>query len=227
MTTTAVPRHSIPSPRTTAGGRTVGRPRGHGGRGLAPTLAPRPLGAALSPARVLPRQLTPRADDPTTERPDLGVTYQLAQAVRRVAVTPRLWRPAIRFESQGPYAVRVPGPKGVDVWLRTWLPGQHTGLVDLGSCATAFAVVQGSLHDIRADEVLGTWVTHLPTQSVRIIEPGVVHDLRGGLDGHTVTIHAYSPRLRAVTEHSWDDGRLERLGTVSVAAPWQDPRVTA
>jgi len=84
-----------------------------------------------------------------------------------------------------------------------------------------------SLDDVRADEVLGTWVTHLPTQSVRIIEPRVVHDLRGGHDGHTVSIHAYSPRLRAVTEHSWDDGRLRRLGTVGVAAPWQDPRVAS
>jgi hypothetical protein len=120
----------------------------------------------------------------------------------------------------------VPGPKGIDVWLRTWLPGQHTGLVDLGSCATAFAVVQGALDDVRADEVLGTWRTRLATQSVRIIEPGVVHDLRGA-EGHTVSIHAYSPRLRSITEHSWDDGALNRVRTVPVAAPWQDPRVVS
>jgi hypothetical protein len=216
MTTTALPRHST---RTTPG--SAGRSHGFATRTLPATHAPR----ALASAPELPRQLSVQPD--AADRSELGVTYELAQAVRRVAVTPRLWRPAIRFETEGPYAVRVPGPKGVDVWLRTWLPGQQTGLIDLGTCATAFAVVQGSLDDVRADEVLGTWVTHLPTQSVRIIEPGVVHDLRGGFEGHTVSIHAYSPRLRAVTEHSWDDGRLQRVGTVAVAAPWQDPRVTA
>jgi hypothetical protein len=188
----------------------------------------------LAVPRQLPRQLTttqtgPGPATPTSppaDRADLGETYLLAQAVRRVAVTPRLWRPAIRFQTEGPFAVRVPGPKGIDVWLRTWLPGQHTGLVDLGSCATAFAVVQGALDDVRADEVLGTWRTRLATQSVRIIEPGVVHDLRGA-EGHTVSIHAYSPRLRSITEHSWDDGALNRVRTVPVAAPWQDPRVVS
>lgn len=229
MTTTAVPRRNP-----------------HGSSSLR---AARPFAARADRARTavphrplsdLPRQLTSAvgaaeddaraADSVSTgqavavDRADLGVTYQLAQAVRRVAVTPRLWRPAIRFDAQAPVAVRVPGPKGVDVWLRTWLPGQHTGLIDLGTCATAFAVVQGSVDDVRADEVLGTWLTHLTTPSVRIIEPGVVHDLRGGLDGHAVTIHAYSPRLRAITEHSWDDGRLSRVRTVPVDAPWQDPR---
>jgi hypothetical protein len=222
MTTTAAPRHTIAHAR-------AGRPLG---RSIVrtPVLARTPRPQDLAPARELPRQLTstpspvrPAAPTPPAERTDLGETYLLAQAVRRVAVTPRLWRPAIRFETQGPFAVRVPGPKGVDVWLRTWLPGQHTGLVDLGSCATAFAVVQGALDDVRADEVLGTWRTRLPTQSVRIIEPGVVHDLRGA-EGHTVSIHVYSPRLRSITEHSWDDGHLNRVRTVPVAAPWQDPR---
>jgi hypothetical protein len=218
MTITATARHTHSQPSSTRI-RSIGTHAAHGRR-----LPPQQAGV---PTQQLPRQLS-SAPSAQPERPgqhsDLGETYLLAQAVRRVAVTPRLWRPAIRFETQGPYAVRVPGPKGVDVWLRTWLPGQRTGLVDLGSCATAFAVVQGSLDDVRADEVLGTWVTPLPTLSVRIIEPGVVHDLRGGLQGHAVSIHAYSPRLRSITEHSWDDGRLSTLRTVAVAAPWQDPR---
>jgi hypothetical protein len=219
MTVTATPRHTLTRSPSTAR-RSFGARHVTDLRGL-------PSSRQLPAAPVaLPRQLTstPTSAPEPDEESRLGQTYLLAQAVRRVAVTPRLWRAAIHFETQGPYAVRVPGPKGVDVWLRTWLPGQHTGLVDLGACSTAFAVVQGSLDDVRADEVLGTWMTRLPTQSVRIIEPGVVHDLRGGPQGHTVSIHAYSPRLRAVTEHSWDDGRLSRLRTVPVAAPWQDPR---
>jgi hypothetical protein len=223
MTITAPPRRtathpSAPAARTFGTRATPSRPT---------TLPPR---TGPSPVHQLPRQLSsvPSPEPAASQaHAGLGETYELAQAVRRVAVTPRLWRPAIRFEASGPYAVRLPGPKGVDVWLRTWLPGQRTGLVDLGSCATAFAVVQGSLDDIRADEVIGTWVTRLPFQSVRIIEPGVVHDLRGGPEGHTVSIHAYSPRLRTVTEHSWDDGRLSRLRTVPVAAPWQDPRTAS
>lgn len=226
MTTTAAPRHTVPHTAR------VSRPLG---RALVrtPALPRTSRSHDYATAPELPRQLVTTPTGPVTpavapppERADLGETYLLAQAVRRVAVTPRLWRPAIRFQSDEPFAVRVPGPKGVDVWLRTWLPGQRTGLIDLGSCATAFAVVQGALDDVRADEVLGAWLTHLPTQSVRIIEAGVVHDLRGA-DRHTVSLHAYSPRLRSITEHSWDDGRLERVRTVPVAAPWQDPRVVS
>lgn len=226
MTTTTAPRHTV-----SRSARALARGAGHGSS--VRLRESRPQEPRPAAPRDLPRQLSatrtgPRAAEPVpAERTDLGETYLLAQAVRRVAVTPRLWRPAIRFEAQSPCAVRIPGPKGVDVWLRTWLPGQHTGLVDLGACATAFAVVQGALDDVRADDVLGTWLTHLPTQSVRIIEPGVVHDLRGGVEGHTVSIHAYSPRLRSITEHSWDGGRLERVRTVPVAAPWQDPRVAS
>ena len=218
MTITATPRHSVSHPSSTRGRTFAPHSAGHG--------APLPPRSVGTPTQQLPRQLSATPSE-RTEHSGLGETYLLAQAVRRVAVTPRLWRPAIRFETRAPYAVRVPGPKGVDVWLRTWLPGQRTGLVDLGGCATAFAVVQGSLDDVRADEVLGTWFTRLPAQSVRIIEPGVVHDLRGGPEGHTVSIHVYSPRLRSITEHSWDDGRLTRLRTVPVAAPWQDPRVAS
>jgi hypothetical protein len=219
MTVTTARRPVTHSPAVRSGSR--------GARPF-PTASARGGAAALRPAPSappLPRQLSAVPTDAVDEHADLGAAFRLAQAVRRVAVTPRLWRPAIRFETSGPYAVRVPGPKGVDVWLRTWLPGQHTGLVDLGGCATAFVVVQGSVDDVRADDVLGAWVTHLPAQSVRGIEPGVVHDLRGGPEGHTVTLHAYSPRLEAVTEHSWEGGRLRRVGTVRVAAPWQDPRV--
>jgi hypothetical protein len=249
MTTTAAPRHTVPHSARAA--RTVSHPVGAartapaltGSRPQQPRLAPtreltRELGSVRQTALPLTAPITPTTPSergrPTpssdrgrpVERTDLGETYLLAQAVRRVAVTPRLWRAAIRFQTDEPFAVRIPGPKGVDVWLRTWLPGQHLGLVDLGACATAFAIVQGALDDVRADEVLGTWLTHLPTQSVRIIEPGVVHDLRGA-EGQTVSIHAYSPRLRSITEHSWDDGRLTRVRTLPVAAPWQDPRVAS
>lgn len=235
MTTTATPRHGATHPSCPA--RQLSRSVGTARPGAALAGGSRAQQPRLAPAPGLPRQLgqealtpppagTPSEHRQPEERTDLGETYLLAQAVRRVAVTPRLWRAAIRFQTDEPFAVRVPGPKGVDVWLRTWLPGQHLGLVDLGACATAFAVVQGALDDVRADEVLGTWRTHLPTQSVRIIEPGVVHDLRGA-EGQTVSIHAYSPRLRSITEHSWDGGRLTRVRTVPVAAPWQDPRVAS
>ena len=88
MTITATPRHTInqPSPTRT---RTFGT-HGTGARG-----GPLPSRAGVTSTHQLPRQLSsaPSARPPQQpEQGDLGQTYLLAQAVRRVAVTPRLWR---------------------------------------------------------------------------------------------------------------------------------------
>lgn len=189
--------------------------RGH--RDASPRLTRRPAHRRpLSAVPPLPSQ-SEHAPATAGDLSALGETHLLAEAVRRVAVTTRLWRPAVRFSEDGPRAVRIPGPRGIDVWLRTWLPTQSTGLLELGGCATAFAVLEGALTDVRADEVLGTWATTLPAHTLRTIEAGVVHDLRG-LSGRTISIHAYAPRLTHVVEHSWRDGRLRAVRTVDIAA---------
>lgn len=137
--------------------------------------------------------------------PALG-TSDLALVVRRVASVPRLWRPAVGVGRAGdrPW-VRLDAPAGVDLRLATWLPSQATDLHDHGDAACAFAVVQGSVTELRADVVLGSWVTELAAPAVRVVEPGIVHRLRNDSRALAVTLHAYSPDLSRTNRYELVD----------------------
>ena len=150
-----------------------------------------------------------------SERPDRTAsdstilsTYDLAALVRRLASRPRSWRPLVRFTVAKRYWVRLDGPEGVDVWLLTWLPSQVTDLHDDGDSAAAF-VVEGGLTEVWADPLLGTWSTTLHAPAVRIVEPGLVHDVRNGLLTPALSIHAYSPPLSRMTYYDLQDGHLK------------------
>jgi mannose-6-phosphate isomerase-like protein (cupin superfamily) len=143
----------------------------------------------------------------THTRPHLG-THELSLVVRRIAADPRRWRPAVRFGTAERYWTRLDGPDGVDVWLLTWLPSQGTDLHDHGTSAAAFAVVDGTLTEVRADPAIGTWSTAVSAPAVRVVEPGVVHDVRNDHRAPAVSIHAYSPRLSRMTYYDLQDGLL-------------------
>lgn len=136
---------------------------------------------------------TPRS----TVQPDgrrLLTTHELALVVRRVASEPRRWRPHVRFTPDA-HEVQLSGPAGVEVWLRNWVPAQHSDLHDEGDAASAYAVVEGALTELRHDDVLGRWATPLQAPAVRVVERGVVYALRNELARPAVTIHAYAPGL--------------------------------
>lgn len=134
-------------------------------------------------------------------------TSDLALVVRRVAGNPRLWRAAIgpRGTHDRPW-VRLDAPPGVDLRLATWLPSQATDLHDHAHAACAFAVVQGAVTELRADAVLGSWTTELAAPAVRVVEPGIVHQLRNDAGALAVTLHAYSPRLSCTNRYELVDG---------------------
>jgi len=146
-------------------------------------------------------------------------TQDLSLVVRRVASQPQLWRPKIKFTADR-FWTRLPGPQGVDLWLLTWLPSQGTDLHDHGDSAAAFAVVEGALTEVRADDVLGVWSTTLAAPAVRVVEPGIVHDVRNDLLKPAVSIHAYGPRLETMNFYQVDgDGALTPTRTVRTAEP--------
>ena len=151
-----------------------------------------------------------------SERPDQTAsgstilsTHDLAVLVRRLASRPRSWRSLVRFTAAKRYWVRLDGPQGVDIWLLTWLPSQATDLHSHGDSAAAFVVVEGGLTEVRADPLLGTWSTTLHAPAVRIVEPGLVHDVRNDLLTPAVSIHAYSPPLSRMTYYDLQDGHLK------------------
>ncbi len=147
----------------------------------------------------------------STLTPPRHDTTALAALVREVAAQPDLWRPHVRFGTAGRYWTRLESPDGVDVWLLTWLPSQGTDLHDHGDSSAAFAVVRGALTEVRTDErggaaALRSAVVRAP--AVRVVEPGVVHDVRNDLVEPAVSIHAYSPRLTRMTFYDLDAGAL-------------------
>ncbi len=150
-------------------------------------------------------------------------THDLALVVRRIASQPRLWRPKIAFTQDG-YGTRLPAPAGADVWLLTWLPSQGTDLHDHGEAAAAFAVVEGALTEVRADDVLGVWSTTLQAPAVRVVEPGTVHDVRNDLSRPAVSIHAYAPQLQRMTYYDVDDaGSLVESHSLLTRGPARRP----
>ena len=141
-------------------------------------------------------------------------THDLSLVVRRIASQPQLWRPKVRFTADR-YWTRLAAPDGIDAWLLTWLPSQGTELHDHGDSAAAFAVVQGALTEVRADDVLGVWSTTLAAPAVRVVEPGIVHDVRNDQLKPAVSIHAYGPRLESMTYYDvTPDGALNPTRTI-------------
>jgi hypothetical protein len=136
------------------------------------------------------------ATRPTRTAPDgqrLLTTHELALVVRRVASEPSRWRPHVRRSAE--HEITLSGPAGVQVVLRNWLPSQAAPLQDDGESASAFAVVEGALTEVRDDDVLGVWSTPLQAPAVRVVERGVVYALRNDLTRPAVSIHAYAPGL--------------------------------
>lgn len=123
----------------------------------------------------------------------LLTTHELALVVRRVASEPRRWRPHVS-RAVDAHEVQLSGPVGVEVWLRNWLPAQQQALHDDGALA-AFAVVEGTLTEVRDDDVLGSWATVLQAPAVRVAERGLLYGLRNDHGRPAVTIHAYAPGL--------------------------------
>lgn len=121
---------------------------------------------------------------------------RLAQIVRSVAERPDTWLSFVRYQSDQRWYQRLLLADEHEIWLLSWLPGQHTGFHDHGSSAGAFAVAQGDLLERAAPvgrpEPSGR-VLH--AGSVRSFGAAYVHDVRNNSAAPAISIHAYSPPL--------------------------------
>jgi hypothetical protein len=124
----------------------------------------------------------------------------LATLVSDLADRPHVWRPQVRFGSDERWWTRLRGDDTVDIWLLTWVTDTGTDLHDHGSSAGAFTVVAGTLEEVRPEGPNGALVvTSLAAGDVRVVERGVVHDVRSPSDLPAISLHAYSPPLREMT----------------------------
>lgn len=145
----------------------------------------------------------------------------LVALLQRVVDDCDRWLPLVRFDTDERYWVRLDVPEDVDVWLLTWTTAQGTELHDHGDSEAAFAVISGVLSEtrVRDDELV---VLERRPGTVVSVLPGELHDVRNELPEPAISIHAYSPRLAAMTFYSFDDGRATPVRTVHGDVPEVD-----
>jgi predicted metal-dependent enzyme (double-stranded beta helix superfamily) len=127
---------------------------------------------------------------------------RLAEIVRAVAQRPETWVGLVRFQSDRRWYQRVVLAEEHEIWLLSWLPGQHTGFHDHGDSAGAFAVAGGELLERAAPggrpEPSGRV---LSAGGVRSFGAAYVHDVRNDSALPAISIHAYSPPLKTMRRY--------------------------
>ncbi|WP_346764580.1 cysteine dioxygenase family protein [Rhodococcus sp. HNM0569] len=127
------------------------------------------------------------------------------------ALLPAVWPTAERWST------RIHADDDVDVWLISWVPDRSTELHDHAGSLGALTVLSGSLSEFRwtgeelAHRVLGTG-------DQAAFPLGWVHDVTRAIDppgeprsGPTLSVHAYSPPLTAMSYYEVTDrGTLRR-----------------
>jgi len=147
------------------------------------------------------------------------VHTDLLSVARRYAERPDDWPLAPRFNPTERWYHRLHAADDREVWLLTWLPGQATDLHDHGGSAGAFVVVSGVLteHTVSGVRLVPT---ALPSGAGRRFDAHHVHRLGNEGTAPAVSVHAYSPRLSAMTRYEFADGELRTTGVDRAGVQW-------
>lgn len=103
------------------------------------------------------------------------------------------WSRLLRYDPDERFAALVDVSAGKEIWLLSWLPGQHTDVHDHAGASGAFTVVSGVLTEtvVRA----GGQTEHLVTVGrTRVFGPAHTHRVRNSTDDPAVSVHVYTPR---------------------------------
>lgn len=118
------------------------------------------------------------------------------------------WRRLLRYDPTHRFTALVHGDERQEVWLMSWLPGQHTDLHDHAFSSGAFTVVSGSLDETVTRRVpAGRVVTEShslgPGQS-RVFGPGYVHQVRNDGSDPAISVHVYHEGGREMRRYEVD-----------------------
>ncbi|MBX6390003.1 MAG: cysteine dioxygenase family protein, partial [Frankia sp.] len=143
---------------------------------------------------VLPTALAERVlrdDGDTLDLPTL------AELARRLAAADGTWRPVVRLDPRRRWYTRLLLTGVVEVWLISWLPGQHTEVHDHGGALGALAVAEGEVDEDVHVSRAGAWAagrTRRHRQGDVVQFPVEhVHQVLNRGTAPAVTVHAYSP----------------------------------
>lgn len=107
----------------------------------------------------------------------------------------------VRFASPQRWWARLELTEEVEVWLLTWLPGQHTAPHDHGGASGAFSVVLGSLSETYrypGDAIRAR--THTTGDAIGF-GAGRAHQVWNTSAEKAASVHAYSPPLVPTREY--------------------------
>jgi predicted metal-dependent enzyme (double-stranded beta helix superfamily) len=143
--------------------------------------------------------------------PQLGIP-QLREVVAALAGDPRRWSHLVRHDPGQRVFERLIDEPEVEAWLICWMPGHDTGFHDHDLSSGAVTVVSGAVREER----LGLGVAET---RARVFAPGdtfdftasEIHRVTHSGAQASVTLHAYSPRLRRMGAYAVArDGALRR-----------------
>ncbi|MFC4109237.1 cysteine dioxygenase [Micromonospora zhanjiangensis] len=143
----------------------------------------------------------------------------LLAVARQYAADPEAWPFPVRYDPAQRWYARLGGTPDHEVWVLTWLPGQHTDLHDHGGCAGAFTVVSGEL----TEETVAAGTLRprtLVTGTGRSFGPRHVHRVSNRGDRPAVSVHVYRPALRRMNRYDLHDGRLRMVEVAEAGVAW-------
>ena len=114
---------------------------------------------------------------------------------------------------------RLETDRDVELWIISWPPGTGTGWHDHGAARGAFATLQGRLTE-------DSWASgrafrrRLGPGDARTFPASHVHDVHNDTAEHAVSLHAYAPRLSAMTRYRLHEGRLEVSEVERAGSSW-------
>ena len=101
----------------------------------------------------------------------------------------------LRFDAEGRWWERLALTEGVELWLLSWLPGQHTEPHDHGGASGSFTVLLGELAEsLRYPKAPVQEAVHGLGSSIGF-GPGRAHQVRNDGTLPAASVHAYSPPL--------------------------------
>jgi hypothetical protein len=149
------------------------------------------------------RRLHPAADPP------IGVAELLAIA-EGLAVSAHGW-PGMRRPSRRTWDIMV-ASDAFEAWVIAWPPGGAIELHDHGGSSGAVVVASGELTETTITEGpdgrVRTDTTVLPEGASTVFEAPYIHDLVNLGQVPAISVHAYAPRLTAMTHYDVVHGRL-------------------
>jgi predicted metal-dependent enzyme (double-stranded beta helix superfamily) len=145
----------------------------------------------------------------------------LGQLVQEIVAAEERWRPIVRFSEERRWYRRLVLADDYEVWLLSWLPGQHTGFHDHGEACGAFAVAQGELRETLASPG-SSRVRHRRAGAGSVTPFGAqhLHDVSNAAGAPAVSVHAYSPALTAMRRYEMTPDGLAMVGTDVAEVDW-------